>query len=81
MNNQIELKKRQDELDAEISYCRKCEKETTWGEVREFGDCLDCYYRAEKKVVECEKCGEETTQKTTGDETYNYCKECNWVTN
>lgn len=29
---------------------------------------------------QCEKCGEELGSKMVGDESFNYCKECNWVT-
>lgn len=30
--------------------------------------------------VDCEKCGEETGNSLIGDESYSYCRECNWVT-
>ena len=33
------------------------------------------------KVVLCEKCGEETGERLVGDEVYDYCKNCDWVTN
>ena len=29
----------------------------------------------------CERCGEETSNRMVGDESYNYCKDCNWITN
>ena len=29
----------------------------------------------------CEKCGEKTETKTIGDETYDYCEDCDWITN
>lgn len=28
----------------------------------------------------CEKCGQETGVKLVGDESYDYCEDCNWVT-
>ena len=32
------------------------------------------------KEKQCEKCGEETGSKSVGDESYNYCENCKWVT-
>lgn len=40
-----QLKKEQDELDAEImSPCPDCGSPRTWGEIRKVG-CLECYYQ------------------------------------
>jgi len=39
------LQEKQNELDAELTKCPKCGKETTWGEIREIGECLKCYYK------------------------------------
>ena len=33
-----------------------------------------------EEVILCEKCGEETGVKTIGDESYDWCSECNWAT-
>ena len=33
------------------------------------------------KRKKCEKCGEETGVKMVGDESYDYCEDCKWVTN
>ena len=30
--------------------------------------------------MDCEKCGGETGTKLIGDESYDYCEDCNWVT-
>lgn len=35
----------------------------------------------EEKPKKCEKCGEETSVKVVGDETYDYCEDCNYITN
>ena len=29
----------------------------------------------------CEKCGGELGSKIVGDESYNYCSDCNWIKN
>ena len=34
----------------------------------------------EKEENTCEKCGEETGILAVGDESYDYCKKCNWTT-
>ena len=34
-----------------------------------------------EQPLNCEKCGEETSNRMVGDESYNFCRECNWVTN
>ena len=34
----------------------------------------------EKGAVLCEKCGEETGVKFVGDESYDVCPECGWIT-
>ncbi len=34
-----------------------------------------------EEVILCEKCGEPTGAKTIGDELYDFCPGCNWVTN
>ena len=34
----------------------------------------------ETEGTNCEKCGEETGVKYVGDESYDYCNACNWVT-
>lgn len=33
-----------------------------------------------EEFVDCERCGGETGSRLVGDESYNYCKDCNWVT-
>ncbi len=37
-----ELRKKQDELDEEVSVCPKCGKEEKWGFLREWGNCNEC---------------------------------------
>ena len=34
----------------------------------------------EKKEIECEKCGGEVGVRIIGDEGFDYCKDCNWIT-
>ena len=34
----------------------------------------------QEECEECEKCGGELTTKIIGDESYDYCPECNWIT-
>ena len=34
----------------------------------------------EEKVKECEKCGTETSTKIIGDESYDSCPTCGWIT-
>ena len=34
----------------------------------------------QEEYEECEKCGGELTVKIIGDESYDYCPECNWIT-
>jgi formylmethanofuran dehydrogenase subunit E len=34
----------------------------------------------EQEGIQCERCGEETSGEQIGDEGYNYCRGCNWVT-
>ena len=34
----------------------------------------------ELHLKDCEKCGGESSSKTVGDESYDYCDDCNWVT-
>ena len=34
----------------------------------------------QEEYEECEKCGGELTTKIIGDESYDYCPECNWIT-
>lgn len=41
--------------------------------------CFKCYL-LKKETKECEKCGGELGTKLVGDESYDYCKECNWIT-
>jgi len=38
------------------------------------------YDEHKDRSIDCEKCGQEVGHKTIGDESYNYCKDCNWVT-
>lgn len=33
----------------------------------------------EDEVKECERCGGELSTKLIGDESHDYCKECNWI--
>lgn len=35
--------------------------------------------RNEQDKLDCEKCGEETSNRMVGDEAFDYCKGCNWV--
>ena len=42
------LKSRQKELDEELVNCPKCGEKISWGELKEFGNCLDCYYKEDK---------------------------------
>ena len=35
----------------------------------------------EVNTKDCEKCGEPVGVKLVGDESYDYCKDCNWITN
>ena len=46
----------------------KAEIEAFIGQLNEFS--ADC----------CEKCGEELGDKLLGDESYDYCRDCNWIT-
>ena len=34
----------------------------------------------EEEIIECEKCGGEIGVKLIGDESYDYCEDCNWIT-
>ena len=36
--------------------------------------------KGDMDIVDCEKCGEETGVRFVGDESYDYCSSCNWVT-
>jgi len=56
-NPNEQLQHYQDTLDEEIGVCPKCRKPTKWGELREWGNCLDCVskYMDKKNLEETEK--------------------------
>ena len=49
MKTYEELKKEQDELDEEAMLCPVCGIESTYGEIREIGSCMECYYKWTQK--------------------------------
>ena len=57
--NLTELNRKQDELNVEKIACPRCKEITTWGELRNFGYCLECYYQWRQKETEVETLAEE----------------------
>ena len=55
-------------------YCTRCYKNGILSMNRDHENHGD-------KIKDCEKCGGETATKLVGDESYDYCVDCNWVTN
>jgi uncharacterized protein (DUF983 family) len=49
--NKEELKKKQEELDEEITLCPECGKSEKWGFIKEWGNCIECeaYYKEKPK--------------------------------
>ena len=45
-----QLKEEQDKLNKESLKCPKCGKDTTWGELEEWGNCLDCVEKYMRKL-------------------------------
>ena len=49
MKTYEQLEKEQDKLDKEIACCPECGIETTYGEIKKFGSCMECYFKAYHK--------------------------------
>ena len=60
---------------------KETEEENTSQVPRIFEEILKIIYGKEQKIDECEKCGGETGVKLIRDESYDYCSDCNWMTN
>lgn len=56
--------------DVIVRFCSECKKA--------------CFVKAQKVRIKeeevCEKCGGELSVKFVGDESYNWCSDCDWVT-
>ena len=78
------------EKTTKLRKCNKCgllrlAEDPTCGcvdEIQEDTTSMEEKLKELEKSIECEKCGEEIGQNQTliGDETYSYCKGCNWIT-
>ena len=81
MKTYKQLQKEQEQLNKELLECPKCGVTCEWGEIIEGTECGACFYKEkEQRPKECEKCGGELGVLLVGDESYDYCKNCKWVT-